>query len=74
MALRPRSGSRRGTWLIVLALLLAAHKVSAQTTTATITGRVLDDQGLALAGVSVTVQSANLQGRPSCSLRPSCWR
>jgi hypothetical protein len=40
----------------------AAGPVSAQTTSGTITGRVVDNQNLAVPGVTVTVESPNLQG------------
>ena len=46
-------------WALVL--LLSAG-LSAQTTTGTISGRIVDSQGLALPGVTVTVTGPNLQG------------
>ncbi len=50
-------------WLgLLLMVLLAAELASAQTTTGTIAGRVLDQQGLAVPGVAVTVGSPSLQG------------
>ena len=45
-----------------LAIALAAAPASAQTTSGTITGRVIDNQNLAVPGVTVTVESPNLQG------------
>ncbi len=51
------------TWLGVLAVIaITAGAMSAQTTSGTITGRVLDNQNLAVPGVTVTVESPNLQG------------
>ena len=44
-----------------LALLLSST-AAAQTTTGTISGRIVDSQGLALPGVTVTVSGPNLQG------------
>ena len=50
-------------WLgVLLAVFLAAGVGSAQTTTGTISGRVLDEQGLSLSGVAVNVESPSLQG------------
>ena len=50
-------------WVAVAAaLFLAAASASAQTTTGTISGRVIDSQGLALPGVTVTASSPNMQG------------
>ncbi|MEP7305302.1 MAG: TonB-dependent receptor [Acidobacteriota bacterium] len=50
-------------WLGSLpALFLAAGVGSGQTTTATVTGRVLDEQRFSLSGVTVNVESPNLQG------------
>ena len=46
-------------WALVLLLSAGA---SAQTTTGTISGRIVDSQGLALPGVTVTVVGPNLQG------------
>ncbi len=46
-------------WALVLVLSAGA---SAQTTTGTISGRIVDSQGLALPGVTVTVTGPNLQG------------
>jgi outer membrane receptor for ferrienterochelin and colicin len=43
-------------------MLCAAAVTDAQTTNGTISGHVIDSQGLALPGVSVTATSANLQG------------
>ncbi len=42
--------------------MFLASGVAAQTTTATIAGRIVDSQGLALPGVTVTVAGPNLQG------------
>jgi outer membrane receptor for ferrienterochelin and colicin len=51
------------TWLAVAAaILLVAAGASAQTTTGTVSGRVIDSQGLALPGVTVSATSPNLQG------------
>jgi outer membrane receptor protein involved in Fe transport len=47
---------------IVVAFLAATATGSAQTTTGTITGRVVDDQGLSVPGVTITVTSPALQG------------
>ncbi len=44
------------------AVLLMSSAASAQTTTGTISGRIVDSQGLALPGVTVTVAGPNLQG------------
>src|SRR4051812_14925412 len=46
---------------VAIACLMAAG-ASAQTTTGTISGRVVDSQGLALPGVTVSASSPNLQG------------
>ncbi len=46
-------------WALVL---LLSATLSAQTTTGTISGRIVDSQGLALPGVTVTVTGPNLQG------------
>jgi outer membrane receptor for ferrienterochelin and colicin len=53
--------ARRSAGVFACAILLASD-VSAQTTTATIAGRIVDSQGLALPGVTVTVAGPNLQG------------
>src|SRR6476661_2736347 len=51
------------TWLLCAAALLAsAAGAAAQTTTGTISGHVVDTQGLALPGVAVSAESPNLQG------------
>src|SRR5688572_12538987 len=50
------------TVLVVIGLVALAAGASAQTTTATISGRVLDTQGLAVPGATVTATSPNLQG------------
>ena len=47
---------------IVLAFLAAAATGSAQTTTGTITGRIVDTQNLSVPGVTITVTSPALQG------------
>ena len=47
---------------VLATMALAAGPASAQTTSGTITGRVVDDQNLAVPGVTVTVASPNLQG------------
>jgi len=51
---------RIGLWM--LALCAAASPVRAQTTSGTISGRVVDNQGLPMPGVAVTAESPNLQG------------
>ena len=48
--------------LAVIGVLALAAGATAQTTTGTISGRVLDTQGLALPGATVTAKSPNLQG------------
>jgi outer membrane receptor for ferrienterochelin and colicin len=48
--------------LSLLGVLAMATVASAQTTTGTISGRVLDAQGAALPGATVIARSANLQG------------
>src|SRR5438552_2664116 len=54
---------RLRTWLLCAAALLAAATIAAaQTTTGTISGRVVDSQGLTLPGVTVSAESPNLQG------------
>src|SRR6476661_948700 len=55
---------RRTIWILiaVLAVLGVPNAGRAQTTTGTISGHVVDSQGLALPGVTVTVSSPNLQG------------
>jgi outer membrane receptor for ferrienterochelin and colicin len=47
---------------LLLAVLATAGIASAQSTTGTISGRVVDTQGGVLPGVTVTVESPNLQG------------
>ena len=49
-------------WLAVVGVIFTAAPVAAQSTTGTISGRVVDSQGLALPGVTVTATSPNLQG------------
>src|SRR3954469_20147131 len=51
----------RSLFSAIVALIIATS-AAAQTTTGTISGRVLDVQGGALPGVSVTAKSPNLQG------------
>jgi hypothetical protein len=48
-----------------IALLATDSVAAAQSTTGTISGRVTDAQGLLLPGVTVTVESPNLQGTPT---------
>ena len=48
-------------WMAV-AVLLTSRLATAQTTTGTITGRVIDAQGLSVPGATVSVESPNLQG------------
>lgn len=49
--------------ILALAIgLLTAGAAVAQSTTGTISGRVVDQQGLAMPGVTVTAESPNLQG------------
>jgi hypothetical protein len=50
------------TVLVVIGLVALAAGASAQTTTGTISGRVIDSQGLAVPGATVTATSTNLQG------------
>ena len=52
----------RALFGVALAVLLAAAPASAQATSGTITGRVIDNQNLAVPGVTVTVEGPNLQG------------
>jgi outer membrane receptor protein involved in Fe transport len=52
----------RGGWCLLIAILVMAGVAVAQSTSGTISGRVLDAQGAAMPGVSVTVESPNLQG------------
>ena len=47
---------------VLATMAIAAGPASAQTTSGTITGRVVDNQSLAVPGVTVTVESPNLQG------------
>ena len=49
-------------WLAVVGVIFTAAPAAAQSTTGTISGRVVDSQGLALPGVTVTATSPNLQG------------
>jgi outer membrane receptor protein involved in Fe transport len=48
--------------LLAAALLVPASLASAQSATGTISGRVVDDQGLGMPGVTVTAKSPSLQG------------
>jgi outer membrane receptor for ferrienterochelin and colicin len=57
-----RRNRRVRGWLAALALVLAPVWVAAQSTTGTISGRVLDSQGLPIPGVTVTATSPALQG------------
>ena len=52
------------TWMlcVIVALAIGAGSASAQTTTGTITGRVVDNQNLVVPGVTVSVEGPNLQG------------
>jgi outer membrane receptor for ferrienterochelin and colicin len=52
---------KAGLWF-ALALLLMASTASAQSTSGTISGRVVDAQDLPVPGVTVNAESANLQG------------
>jgi Carboxypeptidase regulatory-like domain/TonB dependent receptor len=47
---------------VLFAFWFTAGSLSAQTTTGTITGRVVDDQGLSVPGVTITAESPALQG------------
>ena len=49
-------------WLAVVGVIFTAAPAAAQSTTGTISGRVVDSQGLALPGVTVIASSPNLQG------------
>ena len=51
-----------GCAFVLVGLLNMASGAAAQTTTGTISGRIVDGQGLALPGVTVTVTGPNLQG------------
>jgi outer membrane receptor for ferrienterochelin and colicin len=53
---------RARTVLAVIAAMTVAATAAAQTTTGTISGRVLDVQGAALPGATATARSPNLQG------------
>ena len=46
----------------IVVVLLTGASAAAQTTSGTITGRVVDSQGLAVPGVTVNVESPNRQG------------
>jgi outer membrane receptor protein involved in Fe transport len=52
---------RVGLWF-AFALMATSSLAAAQSTTGTISGRVMDAQDLAVPGVTVTVESPNLQG------------
>ena len=54
--------SLKSSLRIAVALLMVSASTAAQTTTGTITGRVLDGQSLGVPGVTVTVESPNRQG------------
>ena len=60
--MRFRTGLALKAVLAVVCTLAVTAGASAQTTTATISGRVLDSQGLAVPGATVTATSPNLQG------------
>ena len=47
---------------VAVAVLITSGSAAAQTTTGTITGRVVDGQGLSVPGVTVNLQGPNLQG------------
>jgi len=49
-------------WLAAVCVIFTAAPAAAQSTTGTISGRVVDSQGLALPGVTVIASSPNLQG------------
>ena len=53
---------RGRVWLTLVMLAAAATVGAAQSTTGTISGRVVDTQGLGVPGVTVTASSPNLQG------------
>lgn len=55
------------TWCVIATLLAAPTLVAAQTTNGTISGHVVDAQGLALPGVAVSAASPNLQGVQSAT-------
>ena len=57
-------GMARTSLFGAVALLLAAGVATAQTATGTISGHVVDTQGLAVPGVTVTIQSPKLAGHP----------
>jgi Carboxypeptidase regulatory-like domain/TonB dependent receptor len=50
------------TWLVIVATLFVATGATAQNTNGTISGHVVDSQGLPLPGVTVNATSPNLQG------------
>src|SRR6185295_13179477 len=50
---------------VAIAVLMTWRPAAAQTTTGTITGRVVDGQGLSVPGATVSVQGPNLQGVPT---------
>ncbi|MEO8258536.1 MAG: TonB-dependent receptor [Acidobacteriota bacterium] len=47
---------------VAIAILMTSRLAAAQTTTGTITGRVVDSQGLSVPGVTINVEGPNLQG------------
>src|SRR5688572_25919508 len=53
---------RGKVWLAQVAFAVSATLAAAQSTTGTISGRVVDTQGLPVPGVTVTASSPNLQG------------
>src|SRR6187549_3443367 len=50
------------SWRVAAAVLMTGGLAAAQTTTGTITGRVVDGQGLSVPGVTVDIEGPNLQG------------
>lgn len=53
---------RLNAFVVCAALCLVTVTASAQSTTGTISGRVVDAQGLSIPGVTITATSPNLQG------------
>ena len=53
------TASARASFLLVVLLVLGAAIVAAQTTTATLEGRVLDSTGAVVPGASITAQNVN---------------
>jgi Carboxypeptidase regulatory-like domain len=50
------------SWWVAVGVLMMSGPSAAQTTTGTITGRVVDGQGLSVPGVTVSLAGPNLQG------------